>query len=103
MVKIVVEVSEDLIRELTNPENRKSEMEEGGKKALGVIMDILALSSLENRMEKGETEFTLKGEDFTIGTSEKEKSFFSSTLGSLAALLIKSAIEEKKEEEEDEK
>lgn len=89
MVKIVLEVSEEFIRDNADPQKVKVNAEVSGKSALNTLVNVITFSVLENEVNEGKKEFTLKQENF----SENEKRLFTSALGELALLIIGSKKE----------
>lgn len=94
MVKIVIEVSEEFIKNEANPENLKNSAEQGGKDALSNLFKMLCYSALEHQLDKGVKEFTIKEENLEEHEIELFKGAFSK-VAILAASARKEANDEK--------
>ena len=92
MVKIILEVSEDLINEKAKAENVTSSInsDEKGASVMMKLFETIAFSQLKKRVEDGETEFTVAAD----GQDEKMKMLYDHVIGD-ACLLASFPKEEK--------
>lgn len=81
-VKFIIEVSEEYIREHADVE-KISQRNNGDKNGfIRAMFDMIAFSSIEKEMDKGNTEFTFKRE--TLG--EKTQELFDKTIGEVCMM-----------------
>ena len=83
-MKIIVEVSEDFIREHADAEKMQKRMEESGKQPniLKALADMIAFGAIEKQIDKGVTEIIVNREDFT----EDKVQFFDQNIGDVCMM-----------------
>jgi hypothetical protein len=83
MIKFIIEVSEEYVREHANVDNIKSKIEEkGGKNALGMLIDSIAWGKVERDLGDGDKEYTIKKE----GLDDKLSEAFDNAIGTVALM-----------------
>ena len=96
MAKIIIEVSDDFIRQHANKEALSAKMNEKDANPMKVIYDIIAFGVIENQLDKGKTEFRVSRDELTDDT---QKSIFDRNI---ADVLIVAGLAVEKEEKTNE-
>lgn len=97
MIKIIFEISKDLIANNASEETRKAKLDAAeGDKALRVLFDSIAFQHLNKKIEEGKTEFVVTPDKL----DEKSMVMYDHELGDICMLAYLSEID-KKEEKED--
>ena len=96
MAKIIIEVSDEHIRQLASEEAFSAKMDKKDANPMKAIYDFIAFGVIENQLDKGETEFRVSRDELTDDT---QKSIFDRNL---ADVLIVAGLAVKKEEKTNE-
>ena len=98
MVKIIFEVSKDLIANNASEETRSAKMKAAeGDKALRVLFDSIAFQQLNKEIEAGKTEFVVSPNVL----DEKSMNMYNHELGDICMLAYLSELDKKEEKKED--
>lgn len=84
MAKIVIEVSDGYIHERADVNNMKQQME-SGKDLTGLLADYIAFSSLETKIQAGQTEFYMSSKDYM---EQDIRKLFNNAVGMCTALIL---------------
>ena len=96
MIKITFEVSEDFIRENAKPESVSAKMaEDGGKRGVKALFDMIGFSKIVEQMDKGKTEFVVN----TDKLDDKSKELFNNEVGEICMLAAFSETYNQKKED----
>ena len=91
MIKIIFEISKDFIKENANEDSIIEKIKNSdGKNAIKCMFDMVACSKLQERIEKGETEFVVKPEKI----DDRLKHIFENEIGEICILAADSEKEE---------
>ena len=95
MVKIIFEVSEDLINEKADVKNITSKVNDDTKASsvMSMMVDLIGFSHLKERVDKGETEFTVSPDNL----DDKMKMIYENSVGTLCVLAVFSEKDKGKE------
>ena len=96
MAKIIIEVSDEYIRQHASKEALCAKMDEKDANPMKVIYDLIAFGVIKKQLDKGETEFRVSRDELTDDT---KKSIFDRNL---ADVLIIAGLAVKKEEKTNE-
>ena len=98
MIKIIFEISKDLIANNASEETIHAKMEEAkDNKAIKVLFDSIAYKQLKKQIDKGTTEFVVSPDKL----DDKSINMYNNELGDIC-MLAYLAETDKKEEKEDE-
>lgn len=92
MVKFIVEVSENYIKERANLEVIAETNVDGKGSMVKALVEMIAFGSLENKVDKGEKEFTVSSKDFN---EKEELSLFNSVVTQLGVLALHATVKDK--------
>ena len=96
MIKITFEVSEDFIRENAKPESVSAKIaEDGGKRGVKALFDMIGFSKIVEQMDKGKTEFVVN----TDKLDDKSKELFNNEVGEICMLAAFSETDNEKKED----
>jgi len=97
MVKITIELSEEYLAEMANPNNIAAKQQEGGgKNPLAILMSSVCFGILKKEVDKGKTEFVVNREELE---DDKAKDLFDNRVDDICALAT--ILQKKKEKEEE--
>ena len=93
MIKITFEINEDFIRESAKPESVTAKMaEDGGKRSVKALFDMIGFSKIVEQMDKGKTEFVVN----TDKLDDKSKELFNNEVGEICMLAAFSETDNQK-------
>ena len=94
MIKIIFEISKDLIANNASEETREAKMKAAeGDKALRVLFDFVAFTQLNKQIEEGKTEFVVTPDKL----DEKSMNMYDRELGDICMLAYLSEIDKKEQ------
>ena len=98
MVKIIFEVSKDLIANNASEETLNAQMKAAeGDKALRVLFNSIAFKQLQKQIEAGKTEFVVTPDKL----DDKSMNMYNHELGDICMLAFLSETDKKEEKKED--
>ena len=96
MIKITFEINEDFIRESANPESVSAKMaEDGGKRSLKALVDMIGFGQLVKHIDEGKTEFVVN----TDKLDDKSMEIFNNEIGEICLLAAFSETDKQKKED----
>ena len=96
MIKITFEINEDFIRESAKPESLSAKIaEDGGKRGVKALFDMIGFGQLVKQMDKGKTEFVVN----TDKLDDKSKELFNNEVGEICMLAAFSETDNQKKED----
>ena len=90
MIKFIIEVSEEYIRQNADVENVTKKAEGENANPLKALFDAIAYSAIEKKIDKGVNEFVISQDNFDDG----DKKLFDHCFGEVCMLAFKTEKEE---------
>jgi len=91
MIKITFEVSEDFIRENTDPKAIAAKLAHDGTRAMKIMLDMVGFGQLKKQVESGKTEFVVTPDKL----DEKSQELYNNEIGEICLLAAFSESDKK--------